>query len=90
MSEQVLEQARARRDYLQPVMAGALAAVVGYASTFTLVLAALTASGASPQQAGSGLMAVCIAIGVLNIVVSARAYGCRSALRGRRRAWLFC
>lgn len=53
-------------------MAGALAAVVGYASTFTLVLAALTAAGASPQQAGSGLMSVCIAIGILNIVVSAR------------------
>ena len=53
-------------------MAGALAAIVGYASTFTLVLAALTASGASPQQAGSGLMSVCIAIGILNIVVSAR------------------
>lgn len=61
-----------RRDYLQPVMAGALAAVVGYASTFTLVLAALTAAGASPQQAGSGLMTVCIAIGILNIAVSAR------------------
>ena len=61
-----------RRDYLQPVMAGALAAIVGYASTFTLVLAALTATGASPQQAGSGLMSVCIAIGILNIVVSAR------------------
>lgn len=61
-----------RRDYLQPVMAGALAAVVGYASTFTLVLAALTAAGASPQQAGSGLMSVCIAIGILNIVVSWR------------------
>src|SRR5215217_3042385 len=61
-----------RRDYLQPVMAGALAAIVGYASTFTLVLAALTAAGASPQQAGSGLMSVCIAIGILNIVVSAR------------------
>ena len=61
-----------RRDYLQPVMAGALAAVVGYASTFTLVLAALTAAGASPQQAGSGLMSVCIAIGILNVVVSAR------------------
>ncbi|QDZ13187.1 benzoate/H(+) symporter BenE family transporter [Devosia ginsengisoli] len=53
-------------------MAGALAAIVGYASTFTLVLAALTATGASPQQAGSGLMSVCIAIGILNIVVSAR------------------
>ncbi|WP_332686061.1 benzoate/H(+) symporter BenE family transporter [Devosia sp.] len=61
-----------RREYLQPVMAGALAAIVGYASTFTLVLAALTSAGASPQQAGSGLMSVCIAIGLLNIVVSAR------------------
>ena len=61
-----------RREYLQPIMAGALAAIVGYASTFTLVLAALTAAGASPQQAGSGLMSVCIAIGILNIVVSAR------------------
>jgi benzoate membrane transport protein len=72
LSEQVLEQAGSRREYLQPLMAGALAAVVGYASTFTLVLAALTASGASPQQAGSGLMTVCIAIGLLNIAVSAR------------------
>lgn len=62
----------ARSEYLQPIMAGALAAIVGYASTFTLVLAALTATGASPQQAGSGLMSVCIAIGILNIVVSAR------------------
>ncbi len=61
-----------RREYLQPLMAGALAAIVGYASTFTLVLAALTATGASPQQAGSGLMSVCIAIGILNIVVSSR------------------
>ena len=58
-----------RREYLQPVMAGALAAVVGYASTFTLVLAALTAAGASPQQAGSGLMTVCIAIGLMPILV---------------------
>src|SRR5690606_15986265 len=56
-----------------PVMAGALAAIVGYASTFTLVLAALTSTGASPQQAGSGLMSVCIAIGILNIAVSSRA-----------------
>ena len=61
-----------RRELLQPMMAGALAAIVGYASTFTLVLAALTAAGASPQQAGSGLMSVCIAIGILNIVVSVR------------------
>ena len=65
-------QSGGRQELLQPVMAGALAAIVGYASTFTLVLAALTAAGASPQQAGSGLMSVCIAIGILNIVVSTR------------------
>jgi len=61
------------RDFLQPVMAGTLAAIVGYASTFTLVLAALTAAGASPQQAGSGLFSVCLALGVLNIAVAFRA-----------------
>lgn len=72
MSEQVLEQIGDRREYAQPVMAGALAAIVGYASTFTLVLASLTAAGASPQQAGSGLMTVCIGIGILNIAVSTR------------------
>ncbi|MGV8856232.1 MAG: benzoate/H(+) symporter BenE family transporter [Devosia sp.] len=72
MSETTQPIQGSRREYFQPVMAGALAAVVGYASTFTLVLAALTAAGASPQQAGSGLMSVCIALGILNIVVSAR------------------
>ena len=56
----------------QPIMAGTLAAVVGYASTFTLVLAALTAAGATPAQAGSGLMALCLGLGVLNMAVSAR------------------
>ena len=72
MAGEIIERASVGRDFAQPLMAGALAAVVGYASTFTLVLAALTASGASPQQAGSGLMTVCIALGLLNIVVSAR------------------
>lgn len=62
-----------RKEYFQPVLAGTLAAIVGYASTFTLVLAALTAAGASPQQAGSGLLSVCLALGVLNIVVAFRA-----------------
>lgn len=61
-----------RQDLLQPIMAGVLAAIVGYASTFTLVLAALTAAGASPQQAGSGLFSVCLALGVLNMVVAWR------------------
>lgn len=72
MNVAAIETTRGWRDYLQPGMAGGLAAVVGYASTFTLVLAALTSAGASPQQAGSGLMTVCIGIGILNMVVSAR------------------
>ncbi len=70
---QSTQPAASRRDFAQPVIAGVLAAIVGYASTFTLVLAALTAAGASPQQAGTGLFSVCIAIGVLNIVVAWRA-----------------
>ncbi|KKB10764.1 benzoate transporter [Devosia geojensis] len=55
---------------MQPVVAGALAAVVGFASTFALVLAALTAVGASPAQAGSGLFAICVAVGTLNIAIA--------------------
>lgn len=62
----------ARTEFAQPVLAGLLAAIVGYASTFTLILAALTAAGASPQQAGSGLFSICIAIGILNIAVAWR------------------
>src|SRR5690606_3501635 len=73
MNESAATVTAARRDLLQPVMAGTLAAIVGYASTFTLVLAALTAAGASPQQAGSGLFSVCLALGVLNIAVAFRA-----------------
>ncbi|HEV7290900.1 MAG TPA: benzoate/H(+) symporter BenE family transporter [Devosia sp.] len=72
MSQSEATGTASRTNYIQPFIAGALAAIVGYASTFTLVLAALTAAGASPQQAGSGLMSVCIAIGILNIIVSAR------------------
>jgi len=67
-----LAPAPTRKEYLQPIMAGALAAVVGYASTFTVVLAALTAGGATPQQAGSGLFSVCLALGILNMAVAWR------------------
>lgn len=56
-------------DLAQPILAGVLAALVGYASTFTLVLAGLTHMGASPAEAASGLMAMCLALGVLNGVV---------------------
>ncbi|KKB80894.1 benzoate transporter [Devosia soli] len=71
-AESTLAAPGGRQEYFQPIMAGALAATVGYASTFTVVLAALTAAGASPQQAGSGLLSVCLALGFLNIIVAWR------------------
>lgn len=64
---------RPRDDLVQPIMAGVLAAIVGYASTFTLMLAALAAVGATAGEAGSGLFAVCLGIGLLNLVVAWRA-----------------
>ena len=51
----------------QPVLAGLLAALVGYASTFTLVLAGLAAVGATPAQAASGLLVLCLVQALLNI-----------------------
>jgi benzoate membrane transport protein len=57
------------KDIAQPVLAGVLAALVGYASTFTLVLSGLGHAGATPAQAASGLLVVCLALGVLNTAV---------------------
>ena len=59
-------------DALQPILAGVLAALVGYASTFTLVLTGLGAAGATPPEAASGLFAVCLALGLLNTIVTWR------------------
>ncbi len=46
------------------VFAGVLAAFVGFASSFAVILQGLTTVGASPAQAASGLMAGCAAIAV--------------------------
>lgn len=64
--------ASAPAGIVQPVVAGALAAFVGYASTFTLILTGLAAVGATGAQAESGLLAVVGTIAVLNIVVAWR------------------
>ncbi len=69
---QTADSAPNRRELAQPIIAGLLAAMVGYASTFTLVLAAMTSAGASPQQAGSALFSVSIAMAILNIAVASR------------------
>jgi benzoate membrane transport protein len=48
---------------MQPVVAGVVTAVVGFTSSFAVVLAGLRAVGATPTQAGSGLLALCLAQG---------------------------
>jgi benzoate membrane transport protein len=55
---------------LQPVVAGLVAAFVGFASSFAVVLKGLSAVGANDAQAASGLMALAIAMGVAGIVLS--------------------
>ena len=55
---------------LQPIAAGLLAAIVGFASAFAIVLQGFAAVGASPAQAASGLMALCIATGFLSAGLS--------------------
>jgi benzoate membrane transport protein len=55
---------------LHPVSAGFVAAISGFAISFALVIAALKAVGASTQEASSGLFALCIAVGVVNIVAA--------------------
>jgi benzoate membrane transport protein len=51
-------------EHNQPVVAGATAALVGFASSFAVVLAGLRAVGATPAQAASGLVVLCLAQGL--------------------------
>ncbi|MBC7633651.1 benzoate/H(+) symporter BenE family transporter [Aeromicrobium sp.] len=61
-----------RADVQQPVSAGIIAALVGYTSSFAVVLTGLTAVGATPQQAASGLLALCLTQAVGMIWLSRR------------------
>lgn len=56
----------------QPILAGAVAAFVGFASSFTVVLAGLRAVGATQAQAASALFALCLALAVLAVLLSHR------------------
>ncbi len=51
---------------------GVLAAVVGFTSSFAIVLQGLTAAGATPAQATSGLIALTVGMGLSGIVLSLR------------------
>lgn len=56
----------------QPLTAGAVAVAVGFTSSFAVVLTGLGAVGASPAQAASGLLALCLAIGLGSAWLSVR------------------
>ncbi|MBM3541564.1 MAG: benzoate/H(+) symporter BenE family transporter [Alphaproteobacteria bacterium] len=59
-----------RIAHFQPLATGVLAGLVGFSSSFAVVLQGLTAVGASPTEAGSGLMAASIAMGLCGLIVS--------------------
>lgn len=57
---------------IQALTAGLLAAFVGFASTFAVIVKGLSAAGATPAEAASGLMAVSLAMGLAGIYLSLR------------------
>jgi benzoate membrane transport protein len=61
-----------RGDLARPVWTGVVTAVVGFASSFAVVVAGLRAVGADRAQATSGLLALCLALGVLGIGLGLR------------------
>lgn len=57
---------------MHPSVAGVVAAITGFASSFAIVLTGLTAVGASATQAASGLLIICLTQGLMSIAVSWR------------------
>jgi benzoate membrane transport protein len=53
-----------------PIFAGIIAAIIGFGSSFAIVVGGVTAVGATPAEATSGLMAVSLVMGVLGILLS--------------------
>ncbi len=60
----------ARGTWAQPVSTGILAAIVGFASTFPIVLQGFIRLGATPAEAASGLLVICVVPGVLSVIFS--------------------
>ncbi len=56
---------------LQPIVAGIVGALTGFASSFAIVIAGLLAVGATPAEAASGLLVLCLGQAGLAIAVSA-------------------
>src|SRR3954453_18759179 len=64
---QRLDPRMSRSELQQPISAGIIAMVVGYTSSFAVVLTGLAAVGADRHHAASGLLALCLtqAVGVV-------------------------
>jgi benzoate membrane transport protein len=61
-----------RASVAQPILAGVIAAITGFASSFALVIAGLQAVGATAAEAASGLLALCIGQAIIAIALSLR------------------
>jgi benzoate membrane transport protein len=57
---------------VQPIVAGLVTALVGFTSSFAVVVAGLRAAGADPSQAASGLFALTVIFALGTIVLSLR------------------
>jgi len=55
---------------LRPVSAGLVSALVGFTSSFVVVLSGLEGVGADPDQASSGLLAVSVTMGLACVVLA--------------------
>lgn len=56
----------------QPIAAGVVASLAGFASSFALLIAGLQAVGATAAEAASGLLVLCVFQGILTIAMSLR------------------
>lgn len=56
----------------RPLIAGVVTALVGFTSTFAVVLTGLRSVGATADQAASGLLALCVVVGLGCLFVGAR------------------
>lgn len=57
---------------LTPVLAGLVTGLVGFTGSFAVVLTGLTAVGATPRQAASGLLVLCLTMGLGSLLFSLR------------------
>lgn len=70
MREQTSHRSLLNDFSLSAVVTGALAALVGFSSSFAVTLQGLTSVGASTEQAASALMALCLTMGLCGILLS--------------------